>query len=291
MAIFSPLLIPLLLLHPLRSMMSLFLSILVSLPCDCLCFFSHSTYLLICIFIFSHQPNSLTSWLAEERSVLLSDLTYLHHLRVSLQWKSVLEKILISDHDLALTSFTDNIVTVIQEMKDVPKKTFSTPQFRLAMKNSDLTHVIESICHPSFILLNRNTHLLHLEHLYRISDQLAEVLDLWTPSFISSSWDIDSGHFISEKPGNKVIDDPKDLIQLLDDNSSNVPGEDNLSFCFFLCSFESFSYNYNRWLAIFLENRDYDLMNFNNIATLENFYTLLMSLIHQWLVCSSGLPG
>ncbi|KAJ3771967.1 hypothetical protein FB446DRAFT_789143 [Lentinula raphanica] len=167
-------------------------------------------------------------------------------------------------------------------MKDISKKSFSSPPFRRAIKDSGLTSIFESICNPSFILLNRNSHLLHLEHLYRIADQLAEILDSWTPDFISECWDVSPGHFLSSNRGTKHFQDPKEFFDLFDSNPSNVPGEDNLSFCFFMTSFESFHYNYNRWMAIFLENKDYNLMEFNDVHLLEDFYTRLMSLVHHW---------
>ncbi|KAJ3752741.1 hypothetical protein EV360DRAFT_88447 [Lentinula raphanica] len=226
--------------------------------------------------------DALSLWLAEERSVLPDHPLYLCHLHEAQHWKSVLQKILSHADDLALATITESIVSVIQEMKDVPKRTFSSPPFRRAIRDSDLTFVFESICNLSFILINRNAHLLRIEHLYRVADQLAEILDSWTPNFISKTWDVSPAHFISSTSGSKHILDPNDLIKLFDDNPSNVPGEENLSFSFFMSSFDNFRYNYNRWLAIFLENKDYDITGFNDVQSLENFYTRLMSLIHHW---------
>ncbi|KAJ3974600.1 hypothetical protein EV361DRAFT_618120 [Lentinula raphanica] len=147
----------------------------------------------------SVRPNTYSYWLAEERSVLPSDPSYTYHLRVALHWKNILQNIVNSVNALDLPSITDDFVSVIQDMKDVSKRTFSTPQFRRAVKDSDLTSTIETICHPSFILSNRNAHLLHLERLYRIADQLAEVLDTWTPSFISSTWIPDPYRYLSQQ--------------------------------------------------------------------------------------------
>ncbi|KAJ3729836.1 hypothetical protein C8R42DRAFT_637972 [Lentinula raphanica] len=257
--------------------------ILLPLLCNYVCFlFGFLLFHSFVLFYSSKLPNALSVWLAEERSVLLSDPLYVHHIHDAHRWKSILEKILACPDDLALATVTESIVSVIQQMKDISKKSFSSPPFRRAIKDSGLTSIFESICNPSFILLNRNSHLLHLEHLYRIADQLAEILDSWTPDFISECWDVSPGHFLSLNRGTKHFQDPKEFFDLFDSNPSNVPGEDNLSFCFFMTSFESFHYNYNRWMAIFLENKDYNLMEFNDVHLLEDFYTRLMSLVHHW---------
>ncbi|KAJ3723901.1 hypothetical protein C8R42DRAFT_719787 [Lentinula raphanica] len=216
--------------------------------------------------------NTVAGWLAEEHTVLVTDNEYMSHALV-----------VYTKSDLSLAAIRDDIVGVLQEMKKVSKKAFTRPHFRRAIKDIGLTSVIETICKPTFLLSNRDTNLLHLEHVYRVGDQLAEILDNWTPTFISRSWNTLPGVNVSNSQGGaKTITSAKEFLDIFDTNSAFVPGVENISYCFFLTSFENFLYNYNRWLGNFLENQDYNIKEFNDVDVLQDFYSQVIWLIRHW---------
>ncbi|KAJ3751605.1 hypothetical protein EV360DRAFT_89564 [Lentinula raphanica] len=199
------------------------------------------------------------------------------------RWANRLQKIIgLSVSAEVPETVTDEVVGVIREMKKLGKGRYNTPEFREAVKDSGVTAIIEEICDPVFKLLNRNAQVLWLEHTYRIGDQLGEILDRWTPTEIRNTWGKELKHFESHTKGKTCITTPKDFIEVFNIHHQYVPGEENLSYCFFLTSLENFVYNYDRWLGKLLVKLEYDVTNFNNVDNLSKFYPWLMSQIHQW---------
>ncbi|KAJ3826637.1 hypothetical protein F5880DRAFT_1504509 [Lentinula raphanica] len=224
----------------------------------------------------------LSAWLAEEQSVLTSDSVYMSHVVVAQRWKFMLDKVLNCENDIAFAAVKSDLAGVIREMKKITKRTYSLPQFRRAIKDCGLASVFESLCNPSFVLSNRNVHLLQIERLYRLGDQLSEILDSWTPPSISATWTKQSSPFVARQDLQDRILSPKHFIEIFDDTPANVPGEDNLSYCFFLTTFESFAYNFERWMGRFLENKGYNVTEFTNVRVLRNFYSQLIWLVRHW---------
>ncbi|KAJ3763721.1 hypothetical protein EV360DRAFT_66007 [Lentinula raphanica] len=227
----------------------------------------------------------------EEETVNKQGKAYLSSISQTQKWRRILEKIVgIPEKVDVPEAVTANVVAVIREMKKVGKGTYSTPEFRRALKLDDIyqeqetgvTAIIEEISDPVFKLLNRNPRMLWLEHVYRIGDQLAEVLDKWTPLEIRKTWGTEPTHFVSETNGKPMITTPKEFIDVFIIHHRYVPGEENLSFCFFLTSLENFIYHYDRWLGKLLVKLGYDVSNFNDVQKLQKFYPWLMSQIHEW---------
>ncbi|KAJ3832967.1 hypothetical protein F5878DRAFT_430253 [Lentinula raphanica] len=135
----------------------------------------------------------------EEEAVNEYDKAYTSSVTLTRGWRQILEKIVgIPDKEDVPEKVTTEVVGVVRAMKKVGKGTYRTPQFRRALKESGVTAVIEKISDPVFKLLNRNARMLWLEHVYRIGDQLAEVLDKWTPLEIRDTWGKEPTHFVSE---------------------------------------------------------------------------------------------
>ncbi|KAJ3743300.1 hypothetical protein EV360DRAFT_76658, partial [Lentinula raphanica] len=190
--------------------------------------------------------------------------------------------VLNCENDIAFAAVKSDLAGVIREMKKITKRTYSLPQFRRAVKDCGLASVFESLCNPSFVLSNRNVHLLQIERLYRLGDQLSDILDSWTPPSISATWTKHSSPFVARQDLQDRILSPKHFIEIFDDTPANVPGEDNLSYCFFLTTFESFAYNFERWMGRFLENKGFNVTEFTNVRVLRNFYSQLIWLVRHW---------
>ncbi|KAJ3755513.1 hypothetical protein EV360DRAFT_72807 [Lentinula raphanica] len=208
-----------------------------------------------------HQIDKAQELEQEEEAVNEYDKAYTSSVTLTRGWRQILEKaqiVGIPEKEDVPEKVTTEVVGVVRAMKKVGKGTYRTPQFRRALKESGVTAVIEKISDPVFKLLNRNARMLWLEHVYRIGDQLAEVLDKWTPLEIRDTWGKEPTHFISETNGNCMIKTPKEFIEVFIKHHEYVPGEENLSFCFFLTSQENFVYHYDRWLGKLLVKLKYD---------------------------------
>ncbi|KAJ3748230.1 hypothetical protein EV360DRAFT_76276 [Lentinula raphanica] len=229
------------------------------------------------------QMTKAEQLIAEENEVDSRDPLLLTNLEIMTEWGTALGKIVGLGREATVSDeVIKDIVAVIRKMKKLPKRRYNTPQFRRALKRSGVTEVIERICAPTFMLLNRNTRLLWLEHVYRVSDQLAEVLDKWTPESITRTWREETTHFMAEPNEGPMITTPKEFIDVFNEHRDYVPGEENLSYCFFLTSLESFIYHYDRWLGRLLDKLGYNVTNFNDVEDLKKFYPWLMSQIHEW---------
>ncbi|KAJ3825957.1 hypothetical protein F5880DRAFT_1610639 [Lentinula raphanica] len=227
--------------------------------------------------------NKLDRWLEEERLVSLSDPVYLSHYDVTQRWTFALDKVIMQDDKSSASVIPASVVDVIQDMKKLKKNVYASPPFCRAVKESGLVRTIETICDPSFILLHRDVRNLVLEHIHRIGDQLADVLDRWTPSFITNAWPDQPSHFVADESSSRnFINSPKHFVDIFDRHPRNVPGEENLLYCFFLLNFNCFRYSFDRWLGLFLQRLGYNVSNWNDSDRLLLFYNSLMSLLHKW---------
>ncbi|KAJ3745205.1 hypothetical protein EV360DRAFT_90124 [Lentinula raphanica] len=221
----------------------------------------------------------IKDWQAEEKEVLFSDQLYNEQLAVANQWNAHLRKII---NTVQPDDYIPGILAVIKGMKEVRKSMYTHPAFRRAIKDTGLTASIEEISSPLFHNRTRNSQALQLELKYRIADQLSDVLDRWTPTFIKTSWPIASTAYLAQKDGKKKLTEPKEFLELFDTKANLMPGAQNVSYCFFLANFHTFRYNYNRWLGSALEEIGYNLTNFNNEQRLADFYSRVISLMIEW---------
>ncbi|KAJ3719268.1 hypothetical protein C8R42DRAFT_643538 [Lentinula raphanica] len=228
----------------------------------------------------------IQSWQNEEKQVLSTDNMYMHYKARAEMWKNTLTNIF--DNNPSVDYITP-VVDVIKEMKEISKKTFSSAAFRRAIKDSRVTSTIEEISSPVFLIHHRNSQALQLVHMYRIGDQLSEVLDRWTPSFIKSTWRTGLTHYKSEVMGRKNISTPKDFLDIFDAEPNLFPGEQNISYCFFLVNLHTFRYHYDTWLGISLVDLEYNVSKFNDINSFENFYSLIINLMSDW--CKKKVPS
>ncbi|KAJ3751635.1 hypothetical protein EV360DRAFT_76056, partial [Lentinula raphanica] len=105
--------------------------------------------------------------------------------------------------------------------------------------------------------MNRNERILWLAHIYRIGDQLAEILEKWTPTDIVQTWVTESTRFRASQNGGKKIKTPKDFIDVFNDHPEHVPGK-------------------------LLEHLGYDVSAWNNEKKMQDFYGQLIWQIHEW---------
>ncbi|KAJ3766180.1 hypothetical protein FB446DRAFT_794354 [Lentinula raphanica] len=228
----------------------------------------------------------IQSWQNEEKQVLSTDNMFMHYKARAEMWKNTLTNIF---DDNPSVDYITPVVDVIKEMKEISKKTFSSAAFRRAIKDSRVTSTIEEISSPVFLIHHRNSHPLQLVHMYRIGDQLLEVLDRCTPSFIKSTWRTGLTHYKSEVMGPKNISTPKDFLDIFDTEPNLFPGEQNISYCFFLVNLHIFQYHYDTWLGISLVDLEYNVSKFNDINSFENFYSLIINLMSDW--CKKKVPS
>ncbi|KAJ3817774.1 hypothetical protein F5880DRAFT_1511501 [Lentinula raphanica] len=221
----------------------------------------------------------VTTWRNEERLVSSTDELYIDSIRLANRWNACLEQILVQ---ISTGDYTQSIVNVIKQMKEVKKQVYSTAPYRLAMKDSGLTTTIETISHPMFIHRIRNAQTLHLENTYRIGDQLSDILDKWTPMSISEQWPKDSPHYTTQRNNGKDIQSARRFLEIFNDHPNFVPGEENISYCFFLANLHSFEYHYSRWLGMLLDEEGYNVYPFNNIEHFNNFYSQVLKLMKFW---------
>ncbi|KAJ3831501.1 hypothetical protein F5878DRAFT_73322 [Lentinula raphanica] len=199
-------------------------------------------------------------------------------------WNKALRKVIgLAPKEPVDASVTDGVVQTIRAMKKVTRRQYSTEAFRTAIKQEcGVTEAMCTICDTMFTVTNRNERILWLAHVYRIGDQLAGILEKWTPSEIVRSWGTESTRFKARQNGGKAIETPKDFIEVFNDHPDYVPGAENLSYCFFLTSFSNFQYNYDIWLGYLLEHLGYDVSAWNNEKDMQDFYGRLIWQIHEW---------
>ncbi|KAJ3841852.1 hypothetical protein F5878DRAFT_702347 [Lentinula raphanica] len=208
---------------------------------------------------------------------------YIENLRQALTWKDALTKITgISAKEHIRETEMDGVVTALRAMKKVARSRYSTETFRRAIRESGLAEEIATISDPMFTILNRNEQILWLAHVYRVGDQLAAVLERWTPSEIARTWEVTSTRFLATQTGKQAIRTPKDFLDVFEEHPEYVPGPENLSYCFFMSSLSNFQYNYDIWLGRLLEHLEYDVRMFNDEREMEKFYGRLIWLIHEW---------
>ncbi|KAJ3709773.1 hypothetical protein C8R42DRAFT_729838 [Lentinula raphanica] len=229
------------------------------------------------------QDRDITSriqhWQDEEKNVLILDPLYTEQVAVANRWNARLQKIISINES---GDYTPGIVQVIKQMKEVRKNIFSHPAFRRAIKDTGLTNTIEEICSPLFLNYPRNSQALQLELKYRIADQLSEILDRWTPAFITASWPISSTKYKACKAGKKKLSEPKEFLDLFDADNNLLPGKQNVSYCFFLANLHTFQYNYDRWLGNALEDLGYNVTKFDNEKSIGDFYSRVINLMIRW---------
>ncbi|KAJ3834551.1 hypothetical protein EV361DRAFT_1004669 [Lentinula raphanica] len=228
----------------------------------------------------------IQSWQDEEKQVPSTDDIYIQYKARAENWNNTLTNIFNNNSD---EDYITPVVQVIKEMKEISKKTFSSASFRRAIKDAGVTTTIEEISSPVFPIHHRNSQALQLVHMYRISDQLSEVLDRWTPLFIKSTWSTGLPHYRSEAIGQKNISTPKDFLDIFDTEPNLFPGEQNISYCFFLVNLHTFRYHYDTWLGISLVDLDYNVSKFNDTNSFENFYSLIINLMSDW--CKKKVPS
>ncbi|KAJ3967149.1 hypothetical protein EV361DRAFT_871851 [Lentinula raphanica] len=221
----------------------------------------------------------IKDWQAEEKDVLISDKLYKEQLAVASRWNGQLLKII---NTVQTDDYIPGILGVIKAMKEVKKNIYTCPAFRRAIKDAGLTNTIEEISSPLFLNRPRNSQALQLELKYRIADQLSDVLDRWTPTFITTSWPIKSTTYLAQKEGKKKLSGPKEFLELFDSEANLLPGAQNISYCFFLANLHTFRYNYDRWLGSALEEIGYNVTKFNNEKSLGDFYSRVISLMIKW---------
>ncbi|KAJ3832122.1 hypothetical protein F5878DRAFT_666857 [Lentinula raphanica] len=229
----------------------------------------------------------IKDWQAEETDVLISDKLYKEQLAVASRWNGQLLKII---NTVQTDDYIPGILGVIKSMKEVKKNVYTCPAFRRAIKDTGLTNTIEEISSPLFLNRPRDSQALQLELKYRIADQLSDVLDRWTPTFITTSWPIKSTTYLARKvltesalqEGKKKLSGPKEFLELFDTEANLLPGAQNISYCFFLSNLHTFRYNYDRWLGSALEEIGYNVTKFNNEKSLGDFYSRVVSLMIKW---------
>ncbi|KAJ3968626.1 hypothetical protein EV361DRAFT_407064 [Lentinula raphanica] len=167
-------------------------------------------------------------------------------------------------------------------MKKLPKSQYRTDWFQKVVKTSGLSRTIETICDPTFIILNRDPEMLWLEHAYRIGDQLGEILDTWTPQEVAKSWSIASQQFVVTQTGGTPIRTAHDFIEVFNTHDKLVPGEENISYCFFMTSLSNFRYAFDRWLGVTLVHLGYNVSRLTNEQSLHTFYDQLIWQISEW---------
>ncbi|KAJ3969036.1 hypothetical protein EV361DRAFT_951807 [Lentinula raphanica] len=198
------------------------------------------------------------------------------------EWKKGLDKLIdVSDKEKVSSSITSEIVSIIQAMKRLPKKDYKTEAFRTAVKRTGVAEAIRTICDPTFIIFNHTQQMLWLEHVYRIGDQLGEILDSWTPTDVVKGWKVKPDQFQVSTTGGGTIRSARTFIQVLNENTELIPGEENISYCFFLTSLDNFRWNYNRWLGID-QWSVMQMSRFNEENTLHVFYDQLLWQINEW---------
>ncbi|KAJ3754252.1 hypothetical protein EV360DRAFT_87009 [Lentinula raphanica] len=238
------------------------------------------------------STNSLSgdtsSFLNEERAVDVSDALYISYLRQAQRWCKNLQMYVEMRRSPPSQGQIDKIVSTIRDLKKVTKSVFGSASFRRAVKASGLAHIVEEISAPSFLMEFRAVTMLKIDHNYRVGDQLAEVLDRWTPYKIRKRWNTHHLRFLSKHDTGKVIGCPRDVVKIFDTNKDYVPGEENISYCFFLTSFENFRYHYDRWLGPFLFKLGFNVFCFNDIGFMHRFYDQLMKQISDWCKYKQG---
>ncbi|KAJ3832384.1 hypothetical protein F5878DRAFT_666623 [Lentinula raphanica] len=198
-------------------------------------------------------------------------------------WKEALTRVIgLTAEDDVEAKVTAEVVGAIRAMKKIPKKEYGTENFRSAIKGSGLGEAIGIICDPLFTISNRHEQILRLAHVYRIGDQLAEILEKWTPKEVVETWVTESTRFRASENGGQPIVTPKDFIEAFNIEEDYVPGAENLSYCFFMTSLGNFKYNYDIWLGRLLEYLEYDVSAWNDEKELEKFYGRLIWQIHEW---------
>ncbi|KAJ3825786.1 hypothetical protein F5880DRAFT_1610795 [Lentinula raphanica] len=208
---------------------------------------------------------------------------YQKYIERALTWKEALNRVIgVTAKEQVDDSVTAEVVGAIRAMKKITRKEYGTETFRSAIKGSGLAEAIGIICDPLFTISNRHERILWLEHVYRIGDQLAEILEKWTPKDVVRTWATETTRYKASQNGGRPIVTPKDFIEAFNIDEDYVPGADNLSYCFFMTSLGNFKYNYDIWLGRLLEYLGYDVSAWNVEKELEKFYGRLIWQIHEW---------
>ncbi|KAJ3836340.1 hypothetical protein F5878DRAFT_643618 [Lentinula raphanica] len=221
--------------------------------------------------------------LAYRPKVAERDEPFERYAKEAREWKQGLDKLIdVSDKEKVSSSITSEIVSIIQAMKKLPRKDYKTEAFRTAVKKTGVAEAIRTICDPTFIMFNHTQQMLWLEHVYRIGDQLGEILDSWTPTEVVKGWRVEPDQFRVSVTGGTTIQSARTFIKVLNDHEELIPGEENISYCFFLTSLDNFRWNYNRWLGVRLVHLGFDMSRFNEENTLHVFYDQLLWQINEW---------
>ncbi|KAJ3768050.1 hypothetical protein FB446DRAFT_818125 [Lentinula raphanica] len=221
--------------------------------------------------------------LAYRPKVAERDEPFERYAKEAREWKKGLDKLIdVSDKEKVSSSITSEIVSIIQAMKKMPRKDYKTEAFRTAVKKTGVAEAIRTICDPTFIMFNHTQQMLWLEHVYRIGDQLGEILDSWTPTEVVKGWRVEPDQFRVSVTGGMTIQSARTFIKVLNDHEELIPGEENISYCFFLTSLDNFRWNYNRWLGVRLVHLGFDMSRFNEENTLHIFYDQLLWQINEW---------
>ncbi|KAJ3902460.1 hypothetical protein F5879DRAFT_991003 [Lentinula edodes] len=205
-------------------------------------------------------------------------LTPTYLLTLTSSW-SVLLQSLITPQEVPKPTKKE-LILAVKFMREVPLELAQSPIFQKAVLLSKLITTVHIITHPAYSVLYG--HLWNnedLESTYRISEQLAYITSAWIPLKTRNKW---TTPLYSPIPtSGALFYSLKHFFKFFKDHPNLVPGTVHHDYIFFLTSFESFDYNFNRWLAPALLALNYQVSNLSSQNKLFNLYSQIIQQIHR----------
>ncbi|KAJ3888768.1 hypothetical protein GG344DRAFT_79460 [Lentinula edodes] len=199
---------------------------------------------------------------------------------------------LISSNE-ALKVSRNDIVQVVKLLRDIKVSLSRQHVFQKAVVQSGLIQIIQTLTHPTYFCQPEHYHLDgSLELTYRLSEHLSFITSRWIHPSIREKWrppEYPLYHSIpASGPQFKSV---SQFFSIFQNHPFLVPGLIHHDYIFFLTSFESFTYNFDRWLGPALKALNFKLQYLQKDIQLKNLYSKIMSRVSQWcIVGDDSLP-
>ncbi|KAJ3899498.1 hypothetical protein F5879DRAFT_1060454 [Lentinula edodes] len=193
----------------------------------------------------------------------------------------------------ALKVSRNDFLQVVKLLRDVKVSLSRQHIFQKAVVQSGLIQIIQTLTHPTYFCQPEHFRLDgSLELTYRLTEHLSFITSRWIHPSIRAKWhppEYPLYHSIQASgPQFKSV---SQFFSIFQKHPFLVPGLIHHDYIFILTSFESFAYNFDRWLGPALKALNFKLQYLQKDAPLRNLYSKIMSRVSQWcIVGDDSLP-
>ncbi|KAJ3898662.1 hypothetical protein F5879DRAFT_994561 [Lentinula edodes] len=180
------------------------------------------------------------------------------------------------------------VVQAVKLLRDVNVSLSRRHIFQKAAVQSGLIRTVQTLTHPAYLYQPARFCLdQSLELTYRLSEHLSFITSRWIPPSIRAKWRSPEYPLYHSIPASgPQFKSVSQFFSIFQNHPFLVPGLIHHDYVYILTSFESFAYNFDRWLGPALKALNFKLQYLQKNSQLRDLYSKIMSRVSQW--CTYG---